>query len=147
MRKPSSWLKDLQSDTPQLGSGTFKCEPQSHRNVLNSSSQSICSSCFNSCCTCSLFFSGVKTLSWYWVKGGEGVWQKINANNESVAPKKRKSRQDAKKDKQLDLLRQIIYSMKFLNDAICSSMLLLKFFVSRDDPKTFKSDRFITIYM
>ena len=30
--------------------------------------------------------------------------RKSNANNESVAPKKRKSRQDAKEDKQLGLL-------------------------------------------
>ena len=40
------------------------------------------------------------------VKAEEAAWQKnqVNANNESVAPKKRKSLQDAKEDKQLDLL-------------------------------------------
>ena len=75
---------------------------ESHRNVLNSSSQSICSF-FSSCCTCSLFFSGVKTLSWYvyWVKRGEGAWQKINDNKESVAPKKRNQAKIQKKTNSL----------------------------------------------
>ena len=39
-----------------------------------------------------------------------GVGRKSNANNKSVVPKKRKSRQDAKEDKQLDLLFRSFYA-------------------------------------
>ena len=45
------------------------------------------------------------------VKKDEGTGQKINANNESVAPKKRKSRQDAKENIRLDLLFVVCISM------------------------------------
>ena len=41
---------------------------------------------------------------------GGGGGRKSNVNNKSVVPKKRKSRQDAKEDKQLDLLFRSFYA-------------------------------------
>ena len=73
-----------------------------------SSTQSICSSFFSSCCTVSS--AGGKDAIVV-VKKDEGAGQKINANNESVAPKKRKSRQDAKENIRLDLLFVVCISM------------------------------------
>ena len=61
MRKLSCG-KDLQSRTSQLGSDTIWIW-ESH---TFSSSQSVCLSFFSASCTICMFFSGVKTLSWYW---------------------------------------------------------------------------------
>ena len=91
-------FKDLQSDTPQLCSGTCKCE--SHTEMFLIRVLNLFALRFSvHVVPGRLFFSGVKTLSWYvyWVKRGEGAWQKINDNKESVAPKKRNQAKIQKK--------------------------------------------------
>ena len=96
MKKLSSF-KGLQSRSSQLGSDTCKCD--SHRNVrvLN-----IFARPFSVRVVQSVLQWGKRPYDGYKEKTVHG--RKINANNESVAPKKRKSRQDAKEDKQLYLL-------------------------------------------
>ena len=81
-----------------LGSGTCKCESDRNILVLNLFARSFQFRLYG------LFSDGcVMTPSYVLVKREQDS-KKSNAKNELVATKKRKSRQDAKEDKKLDLL-------------------------------------------